>query len=77
MCDFEFSKNVAVNSTYQAENCCQEISLWVKGNLAQTNKSSLKWQEYSTTKHYSNNTALYNNMIYKTWPAAVIIYITR
>ena len=31
-----------------------------KGNVAQTNRSFLKWQEYSTMRHYKNNTATYN-----------------
>ena len=70
MRNFESSKNVAVNSTYWAENCCQEIYLWVKGNVARTNRSFLKWQEYSTMQHYNNNTATYNNISYKTSPTA-------
>ena len=42
----------------------QEI-VYIKGNVALTNRSFLKWQEYSTRQHY-NNTATYNNISYKT-----------
>ena len=71
MFDIEASKYVKMSSNFKnqisSQNCCQSRKLWVKKeNLAQINRSFLKWSEILDYPILQNNTATYNSISYKT-----------
>ena len=63
--DIGASKNVGISrnleSRMSSKTDVDHANTEPKGNVAQTNRSFLKWQEY-----YYNNNATYNNISYKT-----------